>query len=232
MPRYELLDPRKHGQLRLRSLGGSEPHFARIVPGEFAMAAASSPIMLTKDPETGAFLIIAVLSLKPGESPLKGIKERGGFTPLALQCYGFYTSDEHIVIDRDNPRFSETEGEPLFTETLQPNDCLRQIQIGLGRLRTGDEATAVFVQSLTELNLIEPVDMSLKFDDGEHLTLKGLYTVSLDALREIDDAVAVHLFRTGHLELVYLMAGSFKQFEVLAHLRNQRLRARRDDAVE
>ena len=187
------------------------------------MAATSCPIMLTKDPETGAFLIIAVLSLKPGESPLKSIKERGGFTPLALQCYGFYTTDEHIAIDRDNPRFSETEGEPLFTASLQPDDCLRQVQIGLGRLQAGDEATAVFVQSLMELKLIEPIDMSLKFDDGEHLTLKGLYTVGVDALREIEDAAAVRLFRAGHLELVYLMATSLKQFEVLAQLRNQRL---------
>lgn len=223
MPRYEMLDPKKHGQLRLRSMSGSEPHFARIVLGEFAMAATSCPIMLTKDPQTGDFFTVAVLGLKPGEGALKGIAERGGFIPLALQCQGFFTSDEHIVIDLDNPRFSETEGEALFTESLQPNDGLRQIQIGLGKLQAGDEATGAFIKSLMERNLIESIDMSLKFDDGEHLTLKGLYTVSLDALNEIEDAAAVQLFRAGYLQSAYLMAASLQQFNVLAQLRNQRL---------
>ncbi len=223
MPQYELLDPAKHGKLRLRSLSEDDHHFARIVPGEFPMAAASCPIMLTKDPQTGAFLTIAILSLKPGEPPAKRIYERGGFKPLSLQCYGFYISGERIVIDRDNPRFSETEGEPLFTESLQPDDCLRQIQVGLGKLHAGDEAIKVFVESLMELKLIEPIDMSLKFDGGEQLTFKGLYTVALDVLREIEDAAAVRLFHAGHLELAYIMAASRKQFEVLAHLRNQKL---------
>lgn len=223
MSRFEMLDPTKHGQLRLRSIDENETHFARIILSEFAIAAASCPVMLTKDPQTGEFLAIAVMGLKPGEGALKGIGERGGFTPLALQCHGFFTSDEHIVIDLDNPRFSETEGEALFTASLQPNDCLRQIQIGLGKLQAGEEATGVFIQSLMELNLIEPIDMSLKFDDGENLTLKGLYTVSLDALNEIEDSVAVHLFRAGYLESAYLMAASLQQFNVLALLRNQRL---------
>ncbi len=222
MPQYELLDPQKHAHLRLRA-GERKPHFARIVLSEFTLAAASCPIMLTKDPETGDFLAIAVLSLKPGETPLKSTEERGGFNPLSWQCHGFYTSDDRIVIDRDNPRFSETEGEPLFTGSLQPDDCLRQVQIGLGRLHAGDDATRAFIASLTELNLIEPVDVSLKFDDGEHLTLKGLYSVSLDALREIEDAVAIHLFRAGYLELAHVMAASLKQLGVLAYLRNQRL---------
>lgn len=222
MSRFEMLDPTKHSQLRMCSNEGDEPHFARLVLGEFAMAAASCPIMLTKDPETGDFLTIAVLGLKPGEGALKDAAERGGFTPLALQCHGFFTSDEHVVVDLDHPRFSETEGEPMFTESLQPNDCLRQIQIGLGKLQAGEDATGAFIRALTELNLVESIEMSLKFDDGEQLTLKGLYTVSLDALREVDDAAAMQLFRAGYLEFAYLMAASLKQFNVLAQLRNHR----------
>jgi len=48
--------------------------------------------------------------------------------------------------------------------------------------------------------------------------------VSLDRLRDVDDAAALRLFRAGHLQLAYTMAGSLKQVPRLARLRNQRAR--------
>jgi hypothetical protein len=65
--------------------------------------------------------------------------------------------------------------------------------------------------------------VSLSFDDGERLRLEGLYTVSRDALRELDDVHVLRLFRSGHLQLAYTIAGSINQLAVLAHLRNRKL---------
>jgi len=220
---YELLSPKIHSNLRLDSLKEKTPHFTQIVTSEFAAAAACCPIMFTKEPDTGNFFAGVVLSLKPDEPELKSLEERGGFNPLSLLCRGFYISEEHIVIDRDNSRFNGNDGELLFTESLQPADCLRQIQNALGKFHFGVEATTRFINELVELQLIEPIEMSLSFDNGERLTLQGLFTVSLDALRDIDDVTALKMFRSGHLELAYLVAASLKQFPVLAHLRNQRL---------
>jgi hypothetical protein len=70
--------------------------------------------------------------------------------------------------------------------------------------------------------LIEPIDISLTFADGERLSLQGLYTVSLDRLRDVDDAAALRLFRAGHLQLVYTMAGSLRHLGRFARVRNQR----------
>jgi SapC len=223
MPRFELLSPQQHAGLKLSSENGKVPHFTPVVTSEFFMAAASCPIMLTKEVETGNFYAGVVLSLKPGEPPLKTIEERGGFNPLSLQCNGFYISDDHIVIDRDNPRFSESEGSLLFTESLQPADNLRQIQSALGKYHAGISATQTFIQALSALKLIEPIEMSLGFDNGERLTLQGLYTVSLDNLRDMDDAATLSLYRAGHLELAHILAASRQQFNVLAHLRNRQI---------
>ena len=74
-----------------------------------------------------------------------------------------------------------------------------------------------------ELRLLEPIDISLRFDDGENLQLEGLYTVSLDSIGELDDSTALSLFRKGYLQLAYAMSGSLRQIPVLAHRRNQRL---------
>jgi len=160
MPRFELLSPKLHAKLKLQTENEKLPHFTPVVTSEFFIAAASCPIMLTKEVETGNFYAGIVLSLKPGETPLKTIEERGGFNPLSLQCNGFYISDDHIVVDRDNPRFSENEGSVLFTESLQPADNLRQIQSALGKYHAGITATQVFIQALSELKLIEPIEMS------------------------------------------------------------------------
>jgi len=224
MARFELLNPNAHSKLRLLPPPDTGAHFTQIVSSEFTTAATSCPIMLTKDPETGNFFAGVVLSLKPGEAPLKSVEERGGFQPLSLQCNGFYISDEHIAVDLDNPRFSEAEGDLLFTETQQPADSLRQVQVALGKFQTGIETTKAFIAALTEHKLIEAIDMSLNFDSGERIALKNLYTVSMDKLHELEDGAIIQLFRAGHLELAYTVAASLKQFGVLAHLRNQHVK--------
>ena len=61
------------------------------------------------------------------------------------------------------------------------------------------------------------------FDNGERITLKSLYTISLDSLHQLDDAKALEFFRCGYLQLAYLLANSLKQFHSLAQLRNQRI---------
>lgn len=223
MATHELLSPQNHAHLRLLPRQGAEPHFVQIVPSEFIAAAIACPILFSKDPATGAFYAGVALGLKPGEGALKSKEDRGGFEPLTLQRDGFFISGDRIAIDRSNPRFSETEGELLFDSAQQPNTTLRRIQRVLGQLHEGIEQTAALVRDLMDLKLIEPIDISLNFDNGERLTLEGLYTVSRDALRDLADADVLRLFRTGHLQLAYTMAGSLNQLPVLAHLRNRRL---------
>jgi len=224
MPTIELLDPRAHGHLRLRAAAAEVPHFVQIVAAEFASAAACCPILFTKENVTGAFFAGAIFGFKPGENLLGSVEERSGFNPLILQREGFFISEQNIAIDREHARFSETEGEPLFDGAQQPGEGLRAIQRTLGNIHQGLEQTKAFIAALLELKLIESIDIALTFEDGERVTLQGLYTVSLDRLRDLDDAAALRLFRAGHLQLAYTMVGSLKQMPRLARLRNQRAR--------
>ncbi len=221
MTRREMLNTQDHRHLRLRAGGGKEPHFVQIVASEFAAAASCCPIVFTKDATSGAFYAGALLGLKPEEGALRGSAERGGFNPLSLQREAFFIADAGIAIDRGSERFSETEGEPLFDEILQPTVSLRNVQRVLGQLQAGLVATEEFLRSLTELRLIEAMDVSLTFHGGELLTLRGLYTVSTDALRRIDDAAVLRLFRSGHLQLACIVATSVQQIAILAGIRNR-----------
>ena len=85
-----------------------------------------------------------------------------------------------------------------------------------------DAASLAAAAEAAQLRLIEPIEISLRFDSAERLTLQGLYTVSLDRLRDIDDAAALRLFRAGHLQLAYSMAASLKHIPRLARLRERR----------
>jgi hypothetical protein len=225
MMNLELLNSESHRHLRLRSTGDDKPHFVQIVAAEFASAAASCPVLFTKEAATGKFFAGAMFAFKPGESFLHDEAERGGFKPLSLQRDGFFISGEQIAIDRNNPRFSDTEGEPLFEGASQPGVALRRIQRTLGQLKAGLDMTDRFIRALAELKLIEPIDISLNFDTGgDRLTLQGLYTVSLDGIRTLDDASALRLLRAGHLQLAYTMSASLEQLPVLARLRDQAIR--------
>src|SRR5215212_1235760 len=97
----ELLDPRKHGSLRLRTQTDATPHFVQIVASEFLAAAACCPILFTKEAATGGFYAGAMFGFKPGENLLGTVEERGGFNPLMLQREGFFMSDRLIAIDRE-----------------------------------------------------------------------------------------------------------------------------------
>lgn len=224
MPELEVLNSEQHRELRLRSEAAPWPHFAPIVISEFAAAAACCPIMLAKDPENGRFYAAAMFGFKPGENLLADdVGATLAFRPLNVEREAFFTSGENIAIDPNHPRISETSGEPLFDDSGDPTDALRRIQKALGLLVTGNDQTEAFLRTLLDLRLIEPIDITLKFDDGETLYLEGLYTVSLDAIAELDDSDALSLFRKGYLQLAYCIAGSRRQIALLANRRNARL---------
>ena len=223
MPNLQLLNSQVHAHLRLRAAGEQTLHFVQILAPEFLVASTRCPILFTKYPETGGFYAGAMFGFKPGENLLGSAEDRNSFQPLMLQREGFFMSEQHIAIDRDHARFSEHDGEPLFDESRQPGNSLRAIQRTLGEINAGLERTKSFIDAVVALKLIEPIDISLGFTNGERLTLQGLYTVSLDALRDVDDAAALALFRAGHLQLAYTMAGSLRQIPRLARLREQRL---------
>jgi hypothetical protein len=218
----ELLDSRQHARLRVRDVPAQPPHFVQVLAAEFSAAAACCPILFTKDTTDGKFFAGAMFGFKPAENLVGGIEERGGFDPLMLRRDGYFISGQQIAIDRGHARFSETEGEPLFDDARAPAAALRAVQQVLGDIHAGMEQTRAFIAALSELRLIEPIDVSLTFVDGERLSLQGLYTVSLDRLRDVDDAAALRLFRSGHLQLAYLMSASLRHIGRLAQLRNRR----------
>lgn len=216
----EALNAETHRQLGIGAPVPDGRNFVPIVVSEFAAAAAACPILFSKSPETGQFYAGAMFGFRPDEPPLA---VDDAFVPLDVERQAFFISGEYIGIDRQHPRFAAADGQPLFNDSGEPGERLRRIQRALGQLKVGVEQTDAFIRALLGLRLIEPIDISLRFDDGETLQLQGLYTVPRDSLHDLADADAVRLFRDGHLQLAYTMLASLEQIPLMAERRNRRL---------
>lgn len=220
----ELLDADAHRSLRMRADIVDHPPFVMITLNEFPAAAAACPIFLAKDNATGEFYVGAMFGFRADELLVEGADHgKAPFRPLDLQRQGFFISDENIAVDITHPRFGAGASVGLFGDDGQPSDAMRNVQHALGQLKAGVDATRGFIRELLDLELVEPIDISLRFDDGEKLRLDGLYTVSRDGLGELDDAQVLKLFRSGHLQAAHCMIFSLNQVAVLAQRRNARL---------
>jgi hypothetical protein len=200
---------------------GDGQRFVPVIVGEFANLVAHYPVFFSKDSETGAFYCGAMLGIDEGENLF--LDEGAGiYRPLNQRRMPFYTAGSDIAIDLDHPRVGQA-GHALFEEDGRPSAYLNSVANLFRDLKPGLEQTKLFVETLLELKLIEPVDISLAFDDGSKRQLEGLYTVNQDRLKKLPDARIVELFHRGYLRAIYLMIASLKQVPVLAQKKNARL---------
>ena len=223
MAGLELLDARSHAQLRALPATAAGRHFVQVVPGEFGRIAARCPILFTKHPDTGAFYAGALFGVEAAENLL--VDQHGqleGFVPLDVEREGFFISGDSISIDPASSRFTAG-GAVLFEEAGEPSGELKRVQRALASLKIGLEESEAFIRTLLAHRLIESIDISLSFDDGSQAVLDGLYTISRDALHDLDDEVALSLFRSGYLQLAYIVIESLNQISLLARRRNDRL---------
>jgi hypothetical protein len=201
---------------------GDNQRFVPVILGEFPLLAAHYPILLTKDSNTGGFFAGAMLGFDEGENLFLDSRGMQTYRPLNLQRGPFFTAGSDLAIDLDNPRVGGT-GTALFTDSGEPSRYLQGIMALFRDLTRGVELTKAFVETLVRLRLVEPVDITASFDDGGKRTLTGLYTINAEAVRGLDDAAALDLFRKDYLQLIYLMMGSLKQVPQLARMKNEAL---------
>lgn len=224
MADLEMLSAEAHARLSVRPATVAGRHFVQVVPGEFGRIGARCPILFTKNPDTGAFYAGALFGFSAGENLLVGADGRlDGFVPLDSEREGFFITGDAISIDPGHARFGGHQGAPLFEGAGEPSGALKRVQRALAGLKTGLEESDAFLQVLLAHQLIEPIDIALNFDDGSHIALEGLYTISRDALHDLGDAAVLGLFRAGYLQLASIVIESLHQVSLLARKRNDRL---------
>jgi len=224
MAEMELLDSARHAALRVSTTPDRARHFVQLVADEFLSAALHYPILFARHPDTGDLYPGALMGLVPDENLCLGASGKlAGYRPADLERQGFYVSGENIAIDRSHPALVSQEGDAVFDQDGDPAPALRRVQVALRTLHRGLPDTEEFIARLETHQLVEPIDLSFQFDNGESLRLDALYTISLDALHALPDDVVLSLFRSGGLQLIYAQTGSVRHIPFLARRRNDRL---------
>lgn len=227
MTNIVVLNSQSHRELRVQAEAtakfGDNQRFVPVVITEIPLLVTHYPVLFSKDSDTGAFFCGAMLGIDEGENLfLKEGKGHEGYRPLNLQRAPFFVSGEELAIDLDHLRISADKGQSLFDENGGPTPYLESIKAAFQQLKPGHEMTKRFIETLLKLNLLEPVDISLGFDDGSKRNLADLYTVNQEVLRKLPDVSVLDLFRRGYLQLIYLLIASLKQIPVLAQKKNDR----------
>jgi hypothetical protein len=226
MSNIVLLDSQVHRKLRIHAQPaahyGDNQRFVAVVVNEFHALAMHYPILFSKDADTGQFYCGAMMGFDSGENLfLDEHRNSGMYRPLNLQRGPFLTAGSDLAIDLDHPRVAPSGDQELFTEAGEPSRYLQSIMGLMRDLRPGLERTRIFIGTMLELKLIEPVTISARFDDGTDHQFTGLYTINRDQLKDLADAAALDLFRRGYLQLIYLLLVSLQHVPALAQRKNR-----------
>jgi len=207
-------------------------------PTEYGDVQREYPIFFRKDAATGEWFSVAVLGFQKNEnlfldqagwhaSYVPGVIARGPFL-IGFQeqdVGGELRKNPVIHVNLDDPRVSETEGEPVFLPQGGNSRYLERIGAILEGIHSGVETSKAMFAEFEHFNLIEPVKVEVKVSEEEHYDLVGLYTISEERLRALDGDALVRLNRSGLLHGAYLVLSSMNNMKKLIDLKQNRLRS-------
>ena len=233
MNRHTLLNNVAHKNLRIiteRSARyGDDIMAALTFPAEFRNVQAHYPIVFNRT-QDGVFNPLALFGFREKQNLFLG---PGGwdatYIPLMVERLPFLIGagadlQRVIHIDMDNPRVSETEGEPVFLEHGGTSPFLDRMNDVLATIHDNMAATQAFIAALVEHQLLESFVLDIKFKDGAEHRFGGFFTVQEDRLAKLNAEALGKLHERGYLQAIFMIIAS------LAHFRDLIERASKLDA--
>ena len=213
MATFVPLSTTDHGDLNLRPLEHlndfRNKYLIPVYGIEIGAIASRYPIVISLEDGDHCYSLSILCSL--GENlPNLWItpngKWRGSYIPACIRQGPFRMSlsegDQRVVcIDTDSELLG-TEGSPLV-EGGEPTDLLKEIIDFLDQLFDSDKVTQTILDLLNDLELIVPLEIQLKGDEGDTSSLPGVFRVDEEKLNQCDDETWLKLKNAGAIPLIY-----------------------------
>jgi hypothetical protein len=239
MARHVLLNNVTHANLRVitrhSAAFGHNVASVRVFPTEYGDVQREYPIFFRQDPDTNEYFSVALLGLKKDENLfldeqgwhaayIPGVIARGPFLIgfQERQEGGESRTEPVIHVDMDDPRVSESEGEPVFLPQGGNSRYLERIAAILQGLHEGIGVSKAMFAAFTALDLIEPCNVEIKLDSGEQIDLVGLHTLSEEKLAALDGEALVKLNKAGFLQGAFLVLASLNNMKKLVEMTQRR----------
>lgn len=234
-----VLDTKKHRNTRIITKRGAEfgenMHCVPVIADELRHLVLEYPVCLIKDNNTGKFGLYALHGLEPGENLfLHGDEWNATYIPLHIKRQPFTVGvtgkdgdkptpeNTVLTIDMDNTRVQESEGEALFDDKGNATEYLKGVSNLLQGLIPGIIKTDAFIDTLAEHDLIESVQLTVSFADGEEKKFDGLYTINEDNLQELSGELVQEFHQKGYLQACNLLLASIGNVQKLINLKKKK----------
>ena len=240
MARRALLNNVDHHGLRVITRAsadyGDNVNQVRVFPTEFEEVQREYPIFFRRSDQEG-FHAVALLGLDRDENLflddsgwnaryVPALQRRGPFLIGLRRDPGAGPADAEpmIEIDLDDPRVSESEGEPLFRPHGGNSPYLELVAGVLRTIYQGLELTGPMFAAFEDAGLVRAVEVDVRLSDTESYKLPGLFTIDEAALAALDGPALDRLHRGGFLRAAFLAAASLGNVNRLIELKNRRRR--------
>lgn len=234
MSRHVAVNPVDHKSLRIREerseAAGDGVMCCVTFPEEFRNLQAHYPILFQLGQDRSSFRCLALFGFETGENLfLKDGKWDARYIPLAMDVQPFMIGlpqkegdDRKVVLDLDNPRIAEGEGERIFDDSGQATGYLERISHKLNLLDRGFQAASGFTDALRALDLLEPLSLDITLADHSEYRLSGFHVIQEETLAALDATTLKELQAKGYLQAIYMALASLSHLAELVDRKNDR----------
>lgn len=220
----QLLNNIQHKDLRVITQRGAkwgdDIMSAPVTVDEFRKLQAHYPIVFQPDGK-GGFMPAALFGLQEGENLF--LNEQGweaDYLPLSVQrlpfSIGIADDELRMMVDMDSKRISRgAEGEAVFLPHGGTTDFIENANAVLRTLHEGLQATADFVQTLMQHELLESFVLDVERPDGSRGQLVGFYILHEERLAALDTGTVGLLHQADYLQPIYMAIASLSNFTAL-----------------
>ena len=199
-------------------------HLVPIYSSEITVLGRLHPIVITRlDSESsyGLSILCSLTEKAENVSITSDGKWVGPHVPAFIRQRPFdmvLSKDDQKVLcaDIDSPQLG-TEGIPLFEEG-EPTKFLKQVRDFLSGLFDNGVMTRTVLDSLGDLELIAPLEITLKDLRGDVSTLQGMFRIDEEKLNQCDDESWLQLKNAGAIPLIYGHLWSLGHIQSLADI--------------
>lgn len=214
---------------------GANLHLIPVVLSEFINLVVQYPIVITKNADTGQFVCSTMLGFEPNENLFFNNKQwQSIYLPLQIQRQPFFidmnanddmeNKDEYIVcFDSDSPAISQNKGEKLYNSLGEESDYYKNAKTCLMRLLQGERDNQLFITSIQEMDLLQPLSLEVTFKNNKSSRLNGLYTINQEKLATLSKEQISKLHALGLLQPIYTMIASLGQIYALIEKKNHKI---------
>lgn len=211
------LNRTQHKDLRLKGIPSLKfaagVHSVPLTGVEFPAAARDLPILFAGQTmeEAGP---MALLGLRQNENlfvDADGQWAANTYVPAFVRRYPFVLAEKPadqegddftVFLDEAYEGFGDKEGERLFKEDGTDSEMLSNAVNFLGEFQQHVSRTQWFMQQLRKHDLLEPRNIRLE-KDGKSINLNGLYVVSEEKLRNLDEKTSHEFLKEGVFGWIY-----------------------------